>query len=406
MKRFALTLAAGLLALPAVAGAQTRPVYAPEPHPQQLPHSRWAITPFIAARVPYNTGTFYVTGANGADLQVEEEREGSPAVGLNADLYLRGPFGVTAGVAFSGARQDIFTYGTPGDSLPEGRFITDAPSMWFAKAGITARLPDPRPDDRRFHPSAFVTVAPALVFMGEHAGRESTRHFALNLGADATARIGRSGFAFQLGLEDYITFWDTERFLERDASRFGGEPRFEGEAVSIDYNYSTANIIMARFGISYRPAPRGMTPMATYTAPPAPISAAPIAPPAAIRYCIVRDGQLAEVEAFYDAERADTLVDGRPLAMAYPADALPYAGSAQWYINHEPLMVGNQRLVKYGLPRRLPARELRPAGQFRGVPLFVEAGARGTPDVYYVPVRPGCEFQPFQNADVTGAVRG
>ncbi|HEX8212179.1 MAG TPA: hypothetical protein VF584_18525 [Longimicrobium sp.] len=402
MKRFALTLAAGLLALPAVAGAQTRPVYSPEPHPQQLPHSRWAITPYIGARVPYNTGTFYVTGANGADLQVEEEREGAPAVGLNADFFFRRVLGFTAGVAFSAAPQDIFTYGTAGDTIVD-RFITDAPAMWFAKAGITARLPDPSPDDRRFHPSAFVTVAPAIVFMGEHAGQESTRHFALNLGADATARIGRSGFAFQIGLEDYITFWDTERFLERDAARFGSEPRFEGEPVLIDYNYSTANILMARFGISYRPAPRGMAPMATYTPPPAPVAPAPA--PVALRYCIVRDGRLAEVDAVYDHERADTLVDGRPLAMAYPADALPYAAGTQWYINHEPLMMHNRRFTKYGLPRRLSARELQPAGEFRGIPVFAEAGVR-SPDVFYVPVRPGCEFQPYQNSDVTGAVRG
>lgn len=402
MKRFALTLAAGLLALPGVAGAQTRPVYTPEPHPQQLPHSRWAITPYVGARVPYNTGTFYVTGANGADLQVEEEREGSPAVGLNADFFFRRVFGFTAGVAYSSAPQDIFTYGTPGDSLPEGRFITDAPAMWFAKAGITARLPDPRPDDRRFHPSAFVTVAPAIVFMGEHAGEERTQHFALNLGADATTRIGRSGFAFQIGLEDYITFWNTDRFLERDAARFGTEPRFEGEPVAIDYNYRTGNILMARFGISYRPAPRGVARMAAYTAPPAPVRAAA---PVSIRYCIVRDGQLAEVDAVYDAERADTLVEGRPLALAYPADALPYAAGTEWYINHEPITIGNLRYPKYGLPRRLPARELRPAGQFRGVPVFAEAGVR-TPDVYYVPVRPGCEFQPYQSEAHVGAVRG
>ncbi|HEX8450535.1 MAG TPA: hypothetical protein VF647_00495 [Longimicrobium sp.] len=403
MKRLALTLAAGLLALPAAAGAQTRPTYSPEPHPQQLPHSRWAITPYVGARVPYNTGTFFVTGANGAELQVEEEREGAPAVGLNADFFFRRVLGFTAGVAYSAAPQDIFTFGTPGDSLPEGRFITDAPSMWFAKAGITARLPDPSPDDRRFHPSAFVTVAPAMIFMGEQAGQEATRHFALNLGADATARIGRSGFAFQIGLEDYITFWNTDDFLDRDAARFGGEPRFEGGPVAIDYNYSNANILVARFGISYRPAPRGMTPVATYT--PAPPQAAPAAPAVAIRYCVVRDGRLAEVDAVYDPQRADTLVDGRPVAMTYPADALPYASSAEWYINNEPIMMGNRRVVKYGLPRRLPARQLQPAGEYRGVPVFAEAGVRA-PDVYYVPVRPGCEFQPYENTANVGAVRG
>jgi hypothetical protein len=250
MKRCVLALA-GLLALPVCAQAQTRPVYTPEAVPEQLPTSRLSVTPFVGARVPYNTGSFYVIGANGEQLLVEEQREGSYAVGLNADAAFRGPFRFIASVAYSGSRQDNFVFGAPGDSLPEGGFTTDGPTLWFAKVGLSARLPDPIPDERRFHPAAFVSVAPALVFVN-HPSAGSSQHFALNIGADAVTRIGRGNFALNIGLEDYITFWNTDDFRERNVAQFADDPRFEGGAVNIDYDYSTANILMLRLGVSYR----------------------------------------------------------------------------------------------------------------------------------------------------------
>ena len=408
MKRFALTLA-GLLALPVLAEAQTAPVYTPEPHPQQLPHSRFAITPFVATRIPFSTGGYYLTGENGVQILVEEERQAAAAAGLNLDVLLRGPFAFTAGVAFSDGPRNRLAYGAPSDSLPEDRKLVDAPSMWFAKAGITARIPDPIRDDRRFHPSGFVTVAPAMVFLGSTPGQEATQHFALNLGADATARIGQSNFAIQLGLEDYITFWNTDDFAAHDAGRFAADPRFEGGAVFIDYNYDIGSILLARLGVSYRPGRRVAMAAGSYTAPPPPVAMGPAASsaaPSAIRYCVVRDGQLAEVEATYDAARADTMIGGQPVAMAYPADALPYAAGTAWFINHEPLAMGNSRYIKYGLPRRLSPRDLRPAGEYRGVPLFTDASMPGNTDIYYVPVRSGCEFQPYQNTTQMGSVRG
>ncbi len=407
MKRCALALA-GLLALPVCAQAQTGPVYTTEPHPQQLPHSRFSITPFVAARIPYNTGSFYVFGLdNGQDILVETQREGTPALGLNADLRVAGPFSLTGGVAYSGGQQDIYTFGTAGDSLPEGRFITDAPSMGFAKLGITARLPDPIRDDRRFHPSAFVTVAPAVVFLNHRSSSayDDSYHFALNLGADATTRIGRSNFALQLGLEDYITFWNTDEFTARDVGFFADDPRFEGEPVGVDYDYSTANIFLLRLGVSYRPGRSEPLAVRPYNAPP---PAPPVASRAAttpVRMCVVQGGELAQVDAVYDPERADTLIGGQPVAMAHAADALPYASGTTWFINHEPIVARGARFTKYGLPRVIPAQQLRRSGEFNGVPLFAEVGVE-QPDVYYVPLRPGCEFQPYQNNAVTGSVRG
>jgi hypothetical protein len=40
------------------------------------------------------------------------------------------------------------------------------------------------------------------------------------------------------------------------------------------------------------------------------------------------------------------------------------------------------------------------------VGVFTEASATGTPDVIYIPVRPGCEFQPYQYEVPARGVRG
>ena len=255
MTRCALALL-GLLALPAVAHAQDRPLLANEPPPERLPHSRFAITPVLGARIPYTTGNYVVFGESGNTIAVREERGGGPLVGLNAEARLTGPLSFVGGVAYSGRRQDIIQYqGTDDTGILS--IETDGPAMWFAKAGVAFRLADPEPDNRRFHPSAFITVAPAMVWMdwedlegAPEAVTGTTSHLALNLGADATARIGRSNWAFQLGLEDFITFWDTDELRTRDEVL--SSLRFTESSVVVDYDYDVSNIFVVRVGASYR----------------------------------------------------------------------------------------------------------------------------------------------------------
>jgi hypothetical protein len=68
--------------------------------------------------------------------------------------------------------------------------------------------------------------------------------------------------------------------------------------------------------------------------------------------------------------------------------------------------VMNRRYVKYGLPRVLGVNEVTRVGEFQGVPIFAEAGRTAPYEVIYVPVRPGCEFQPYQTEVKVGGVRG
>jgi hypothetical protein len=122
--------------------------------------------------------------------------------------------------------------------------------------------------------------------------------------------------------------------------------------------------------------------------------------------CVLRDGAIANVEVSIDPQTGDTLLDGRPFAEAHPAGSPPYAAASPWYINHQPVRFRGRMLMKYGLPRILAPEEVQRAGEFRGMPLFAEAGVSGIPEVVYVMVRPGCMFHPYQRDYQAGAVRG
>ena len=148
------------------------------------------------------------------------------------------------------------------------------------------------------------------------------------------------------------------------------------------------------------PAPEVVPP------PPAVLPPPPAAPETqAIRVCVVEGTALREVEAMYNPATGDTMVAGQAFATAYPATT-GYAAGGTWYINNEAVTINGNRYVKFGLPRVVGVNEVTRTGEFQGVGVFTEAGATGTPDVVYVPVRPGCEFQPYQREQRAQQVRG
>lgn len=252
MRRCALALL-GLLALPLTAAtAQDRSMLAGEPPPERLPQSRFSITPYVGVRVPFTTGDVVLVDGDDNVYLLAYQRGGGPMVGLDVTARIAGPVHFIAGGAYTVGREDVVRLAdAAGDSLDERRL--DGPAIWLARAGVQVRLADPTPDNRRFHPSALITVAPAMVFTSwgdDGLPGDNGTAFALNLGADAAARIGRSDrWSFSVGLHDYIAFWDTSDFAARDAA-VGGV--LVGTPVAVDYNYSNSNILTARFGVSYR----------------------------------------------------------------------------------------------------------------------------------------------------------
>jgi hypothetical protein len=141
----------------------------------------------------------------------------------------------------------------------------------------------------------------------------------------------------------------------------------------------------------------GHEPPATQPAPPP----APRRPPVTgftprfrlLRACVVQNGELAEVQFDYDVLTGDSVYQGVPFSQAFPAGP-GYAEAADWYATNEPVRYGGQLYVKYGDPRVLEIEEIARVGENDGVGIYVAVGDVD-PDVIYLPVRPGCVFQPY-----------
>lgn len=249
MKLRTLAPAAALVALAASAAPAAAQTYVPTAagDDARLAPTRFALTPWIGLRPSMNVGDAFLfrTGEDISALSVEREREDAPVVGVDLQVGFTPSWGVVGGVAYSPERDEIVTFeSTDGtDVLPAG---FDGPDMLLAKAALQYRLPEPDPDLRRFHPAGYLYAGPSLVRLG--FDDESSVHFGANLGAAAEVRLGR-GLALNLGLDDYVTFWDNEELRQRDEVLLSAAV---GEPVVVDYDYDFSNMLILRAGLSLR----------------------------------------------------------------------------------------------------------------------------------------------------------
>jgi hypothetical protein len=125
--------------------------------------------------------------------------------------------------------------------------------------------------------------------------------------------------------------------------------------------------------------------------------------------CVVVGNELREIVVDYNRNTGTRLIEGRALEDLHPASKPPYAEGAPWYTSNGPLVAGGRPFGKFGLPRVLKADELEFVGAHEGVPIFAGDGEGQQATVFYVPVRPGCEFQPYSlvenTPDASAAVR-
>ena len=140
------------------------------------------------------------------------------------------------------------------------------------------------------------------------------------------------------------------------------------------------------------PPPPPPPPPAPEVMPPPPPPPPAVVERATTSVCVVQDGRLTTIQ----------VMEGDS-----PPAGEGYAGSATWFINNEPVVFMGRRYVKYGLPRVLGTTDVHGVGTVNGVSVFAEHTANAEhPEVIYVPVRPGCEFQPYQYEVKAGGVRG
>ncbi|HEU4558941.1 MAG TPA: hypothetical protein VFS20_13870 [Longimicrobium sp.] len=108
----------------------------------------------------------------------------------------------------------------------------------------------------------------------------------------------------------------------------------------------------------------------------------------------------------YDPATGDTTVNGRLFREVYPITA-EYAALAPWNAADEPIVFRGQWYRRYALPRVIGHTEIVPIDVFQGVTVFAEPGASTRhPEVIYLPFTPDCQFQPYEIAEIAGAVRG
>jgi hypothetical protein len=115
-----------------------------------------------------------------------------------------------------------------------------------------------------------------------------------------------------------------------------------------------------------------------------------------IGVCVVANGKLQEVAADYNPATGDTTVAGKAFSAVYPSGAAHYAAKQSWFVENDLVNTGGSFYSKYGLPRVLGVSEVVARGAYQGVPLFVEPDAATPAEIFYAPVRTGCEFQPYQ----------
>jgi hypothetical protein len=119
-----------------------------------------------------------------------------------------------------------------------------------------------------------------------------------------------------------------------------------------------------------------------------------------INVCIIDQKVLKTVAADYNRETGDTTItingSKKLFSEIYGPTGSEYASGTTWYRNNETLVIRSKKFVKYGLPRILGTGEIARAAEYKGVGVYVEAGIKEVPEIIYIPVRSGCEFQPYQ----------
>jgi len=196
---------AALLAFPSPASPQVMKLM---DDPTWMPKIR--ITPFIGylTAVDRTEEWAFSNATQQGSVLAEMQLAGGKAVGVNADVSLRGPFGVSAGLAFASRDESVFGVSSAGDVLR-----VDGNNVFSARLGGGLVLREGEGDLtlRRLNASVF---AGGVVMHERPKNNLSTADFVdaatsfgLNFGLSAELPFHEDRLALQLGAEDNVMWW-------------------------------------------------------------------------------------------------------------------------------------------------------------------------------------------------------
>lgn len=242
MKRHWVLALASLIALPCMAQAQGDPGWGPGVR----------VTPWLGVSPGFTQqGVATVFDDNGLSSHPYDLKYGSSlAAGLNVEVRLWNQFAVIGGAAWSGRGQgDLINF--------EDELIYDyeGANLWIVKAGLAMRLREVKPDLQLRRLNASIFIAPTFIadvpkrtpFTPSGSGG-NVHHFGINFGAEAEMPLANDRLAFQVGLEDFLIFWDEEDFSDR----VGGYIRTSHPNSDVAIEADNSHMVILRFGLSYR----------------------------------------------------------------------------------------------------------------------------------------------------------
>ena len=174
----------------------------------------------------------------------------SVPLGLTVDVRFWDRFSIVAGGAWSVRGSAQITDLDDNITRPAG-----GSDLLLAKLGLGVRLSEEESEMRLYQLSGSFFVAPAIIReTGKDAAyvrtstTSNTQHFGLNLGTEGELPLSNRHFALTIGVEDWIIFWNDEKYRKRIASYL--ETPSRGSVTAIDAG--TSHLLLIRTGITFR----------------------------------------------------------------------------------------------------------------------------------------------------------
>lgn len=241
-----------LTSMPSLALAQVAHMGLEEP----FAPGRITVAAYAGYRYRY-AATFDEVLESGSQQIFARERievDAAPVVGASVSVPFTGRFSFVGAAAYgfsgSGSVISVSSEGT------QAGLLADAGTFLFARAGFGYQFLDTSPENALRRVAATASLAPALVLL-DPAGNDpnlESDDMLTNLGVAFSANgiiplTPWPSFAIHVGLEDFVTFWNTGSLASRLATDLG---RATGTTVRAEVDADPTNILMAHVGLRVR----------------------------------------------------------------------------------------------------------------------------------------------------------
>ncbi len=210
MKRHWVYALAALVTFPCLAQAQSDVGWGPQ----------FRLTPFagISPGIKQNGEALVYAGTSVSNHPYRVELSSALPLGVNFEYRFWNRFSVVG--------EGVWAQRTDGrliDYEDEAIYNDfDGSTFWMAKLGAGMRLREVNPDMQLKHLNALLFIAPALItddprvsLTTPQTATGTVTNWGLNVGAEAELPLANNRLAFQVGLEDWIIYWDETNYAPR-----------------------------------------------------------------------------------------------------------------------------------------------------------------------------------------------